>query len=380
MTHIDAVPSRAVADDTATESPELALADAQRAADAHDRCSRLARRLAARLPAWGIVVALAFAAAAVPAQVLVVLSDDSAVYHEAADELKSRLPPLREGRVRIDVASAAQAPAIDAGGHSGYELVVTVGLAAARAVVADRRAASPLPPTLCLLIQRSSFDQLWRGAGARAGRLSAIYLEQPITRQLDLISLALPNMTRIGAVFGPTSAALAEEIRDGAQRHGFVLNRIDVGDPGSLYGALQKVLSQSDLLLAVPDPVALNASTARSFLLTSYRAQVPVVGFSRAFVDAGALVAVYSTPQQVGRQAAEIAARVLSGEGGLPAPQYPRYFTVGVNFFAARSLGLRIDDEAALASALAERAHEAASSRDSLLPAPGGGTGARKRP
>jgi len=32
----------------------------------------------------------------------------------------------------------------------------------------------------------------------------------------------------------------------------------------------------------------------------------------------------------------------------LPPPQYPKYFSVGVNYQVARSLGLAIEDEAAL--------------------------------
>ena len=334
------------------------------------------RRGGASLCVCVIAIAIALLAPAAFAQVLVVLSDDSAVYHQVADELKSKLAPLRGGGMRIDVANAAQASAIDAGGRPGYELIVTVGLAAAEAVVALEATPGASPPTLCLLIQRRSFDKL-AGAAAHERRLSAVFLEQPIARQLDLIALALPTMKRIGAVFGPTSAALAQEVGERARQRGFVLNRIDIDEARELYGALQKILQQSDLVLAFPDPIALNASTARDFLVTSYRAQVPVVGFSQAFVDAGAVVAVYSTPRQQGRQGAEIAALVLSGKGGLPAPGYPRYFTVGVNFFAARSLGLRIDDEAALATALAESGNESVQSNE--WPSPGGRGGAAPR-
>jgi hypothetical protein len=39
----------------------------------------------------------------------------------------------------------------------------------------------------------------------------------------------------------------------------------------------------------------------------------------------------------------------------LPRAQYPRYFTVGVNFFAARALGLAVENETTLAAKLAAR-------------------------
>jgi putative tryptophan/tyrosine transport system substrate-binding protein len=325
-----------------------------------------------------LVAALALVASTVSAQVLVVLSDEAAVYQDVAGELKSRLAPLREGRLRIDVVTAAGASALDDGAYAAYELIVTVGLAAAQTAVAHHDARGPLPPTLCLLVSRQTFDGLVKvGATERVRRVSAVFVEQPITRQLDLISLAFPAKSRIGAVFGPTSVALAGDIQDIARDRGFALNRIDVADASGVYPALQKILQHSDLLLALPDPVALNASTAHGVLVTSYRAQVPVVGFSQAMVDAGALVAVYSTARQQGRQGAEIAGRVLTGEAELPAPQYPRYFTVGVNFIAARSLGLRMEDESALAAGLAERSRDSAGSRKPSLS--GGGAAATPR-
>jgi ABC-type uncharacterized transport system substrate-binding protein len=298
-------------------------------------------------------VVLALAAPMAAAQVLVVLSDEADVYREIANDLKRSLAPLREGRLTLDVVSAASAANVRAGHR--YELIVTVGVPAAQAVVGTT-SPGDAPPVLCLLVSRHAFEALQsRGGTADTQRISAVYVEQPIARQLDLIQLALPGTTRIGTLFGPTSAALAHDLQERARERGFTVNRIDVADAGDVYNALQKVLPGSDVLLALPDPVAVNASTAYGVLVTSYRSQVPVVGFSRALSDAGALLAVYSTAQQQGRQGAEIAARVLTGDAALPPPQYPRYFTVAVNFFAARALGLAMENESTLAEQLAAR-------------------------
>ena len=332
------------------------------------RRQRVVRRFLVRavsLCVCGIVVAIALAASDAAAQLLVVLSDDAAVYQDVAGELKSRLAKSRDGRLRIDVGMAAGLSAFDERRYGAYELIVTIGLAAAQAVISPQNASMNLPPTLCLLMPRQSYDGLARlSTNVPGRRLSAVFVEQPIARQLDLVSLAFPAKSRVGVVFGPTSVALADEVQDNARKRGLALKRIDVVDASGIYSALQTILADSDLLLALPDPVALNASTARSVLLTSYQSQIPVVGFSQAFVDAGALLAVYSTARQHARQGAEIADRALRGET-LPPPQYPRYFTVGVNFIAAQSLGLRIDDEATLATGLAERNRDSTERRNS---------------
>jgi len=113
------------------------------------------------------------------------------------------------------------------------------------------------------------------------------------------------------------------------------------------------------VLLALPVPIVISSGAVYDLLLTTYHAQKPVVGYSEGLVTAGALLSLYSTPRQQGRQGAEIAARILASESGLPAPQHPTYFTVRVNTSVARSLGLRIQDETELAAALAVRGETA---------------------
>ena len=313
--------------------------------------------------------ALWLMASCCPAQMLIVLSDESTSYQDVAQELRTNLAPVRDGRLKIDVVTAPQLTTVSERGLAAYELVVTVGLAAAQAVVAYDNGLSAVPPTLCLLIPRLSFERLARtNAPVRPRRYSAVFIDQPLSRQLDLIRIALPDKSRVGVILGPGSLTLREELRDSARERTLTLNPAEVGEASAVYGALQKVLPESDVLLALPDPVALNASTAYGVLLTSYRARIPVAGFSEGLVKAGALLAVYSSARQQGKQGAEIASRILTGEGGLPAPQYPRYFTVAVNFSVARSLGLRMDDEATLAIALSQRTQGAAQGEGANAP------------
>ena len=96
-----------------------------------------------------------------------------------------------------------------------------------------------------------------------------------------------------------------------------------------------------------------NRASARNVLLSVHRWRVPLFGISAAYVRAGALAAVYSTPRQIGRQLAEaLAAIAPDGPIELPAPRYPKYFELGVNYRVAEALGLAVADEAALQRAL----------------------------
>jgi putative tryptophan/tyrosine transport system substrate-binding protein len=97
----------------------------------------------------------------------------------------------------------------------------------------------------------------------------------------------------------------------------------------------------------VPDAAIYNRNNIANILLTSYRAQVPLFGFSPSYVKAGALAAVYSQPAQIAQQVAEIIQN-LPANGPLPAPQSPRYFSVSVNSQVKLSLELTMDSEAQL--------------------------------
>jgi ABC-type uncharacterized transport system substrate-binding protein len=300
----------------------------------------------------------------VSAQVLAVLSDESPGYQAVVEELRSGLHGLRDGELQVDTVTAAHLADIDAVKLSHYDLVVSIGLAAAQTVTL-RDAAASLPPTLCLLIPRQSFEKLPvpRGnAGER--RLTALFIDQPLSRQLDLLRLALPDSHRIGVILGPGSAALAEELRAGAKARSLDIAFATVGERAALYPALQALLPQSELLLLLPDPVAINADTVYGLLLASYRARVPVAGFSEGLLKAGSLFALFSTPRQQGVQGAEIARRLLAHEGGLPAPQYPRDFTVRVNASVARSLGLHVPAEQDLQTALGAHRSEGDATHD----------------
>jgi len=80
-----------------------------------------------------------------------------------------------------------------------------------------------------------------------------------------------------------------------------------------------------------------------------------VLAFSQSYVNAGATLGIYSTPEQLGREAAELAGAALAAPGTeLPAPHYPRYFSVQVNQHVARSLGLAIPDAQSLLLRMAE--------------------------
>lgn len=274
---------------------------------------------------------------AAPVNIAVVLSDESAPYRDTASSLRTTLGQSSiKAAVNVYSRSDGKIDFL----RETPDLIVAVGVSAAQELAMQN-----LPiPVLAILIPRLAFDKIARQRDHKL--FSAVFLDQPEARQMELIRLAVPERGRVGVVLGPDSVGSLKSLQAAASeaRLGLVVEKISAAE--ELLSALQRVLAESDVLLAVPDPLVFNKGTVQSLLLTTYRYQDPVIGFSHAYVKAGALASVYTSPEQVGRQAGDIVLRVLANRPTwLPPPEYPKYFSVSVNYQVARSLGLSIGDE-----------------------------------
>jgi ABC-type uncharacterized transport system substrate-binding protein len=287
--------------------------------------------------------------AAADGSIAVFASGQGEAYAEAIAALTAEMRKAPGTRVVVGTAGVDRVDDMLAGAGqtaagSGL-LIVTIGAAATRSVLehADLRT-----PVLATLIPRVTFEALQRTARSPHGRrAAAVFLDQPLGRQFDLLRVALPQARRVGAITGAESGIDPERLRATAEARQFMLSVESVERETELYPALERVLTGADAFLAVPDAKVVNSATAQNVLLTSFRFRVPVIGYSAAYVRAGALLAVYSSPAQIGTEAGALARAAVRG-AALPAPKHPRYFSVAVNRQVARSLGLSVDDDAVL--------------------------------
>ena len=277
----------------------------------------------------------AWAAPAV--SVWVALSDTGGAHAETTAALRADVEQALPGRIDWRVAHWSQFGRAE----PGPQWVVAVGTAAQRGMQ-GLFAGDASPPLLAILVPRLAFERIADQRRLRAGSLSAVFLDQPPPRQLELIRLALPAVRNVGVLIGAESKGHTPALERAAKERGMQLLISMVGQNG-LFPALQSLLTDAEVVLALPDPEVFNSQTAANILTAAYRRQVALVGFSPAYVKAGALLALYSTPAQVGARGGELLRLALSGKP-LPPPQWPREFTVSINQDVARSLGLVLDE------------------------------------
>lgn len=277
-------------------------------------------------PAYGGTVAL-------------VLNQNSGPYADYARTLGEQLDPGRHPLSLYATPDQFSAP------PAGTELIVAAGTEALRQALLRGGNA----PILAVLLPRQSYERILAEQGRGRSRVSAIYLDQPPARLAAFVRHLLPQQRRVGLLLSSDTRGQFAAFRQALNQQGLIADSEDSDHDQSLLTALNSLFSRNNLLLAIPDGNIYKRDNIRSILVTSYRYQKPVIAFSAAFVQAGALAGLYSTPAQIARQTAEL---IPSLGAGLPAPMPPSQFAISINQHVAESLGLNLPDEAALRRSL----------------------------
>lgn len=282
-------------------------------------------------------------AAASSEPIWLVMSSPTGIHAEAAAAFQA---DWKAGRPDREVV-VCQAQDLPNGAPPGG--IVTLGLVALRAVLEriDNQAGWAHVPVVAALIPKEGLQATLRHAPPN---LTAAYLDQPFERYVELIKLAWPSFNRLGLLVGPEQSQSSPAMFKAAQERGFKLSLGRVSRPESLFGTLRTVLSESDVLLVLPDAALADAADLQTILITAYRQRTPVVAYSPALVKAGAALGLYASPAQAGRQVATLLRATLSGSR--VSPRLAEGITVSINEQVCRSLGWSLPDGNTLAEAL----------------------------
>ena len=253
-----------------------------------------------------------------------VISDSTTPYQQFSAALNKALAANNANVAVIDLV---------AGGATKTDLVIAVGIKATERAIADFNA-----PVLSVMVPKGGYEALLERQPARKTlkTVSAIYLDQPWSRQLNFIQAALPKHDIVGMLYSPNTSIVLPRLPKG-----MAINARSVLSAESLFASLEYILDSSDVLLVIPDSEIYSSGNMRNILLTSYRKKIPLVGISQAYVNAGALCAIYSTPEQLAWQAAA-AIVSFAADRRLSEPQYPVSFSIGLNQQVANSLGIEL--------------------------------------
>ena len=276
--------------------------------------------------------------------VLFILSKDTPDYTKVVDLIQTGLPDETKGYSYTTVFKDADTE-IDRAIKKAT-IIVTLGAGAADAAV-SREAGKPV---VAALITDSAFTSLakkYQGSTSKAlaSGINAILLDQPFERSFNLALLVLPELDNIGIMLGPSSRTKALDYRDQLKNAGVTPEILSITAADNPIHKIAPVIKKNDIFIPVPDSRLINITTAKWILQLAYKYRVPVIGFSKNYVNAGALAAVYSSPENIARQTREIIRDQNLRDYRLNRVHMPKYCAVTFNKNVAWHLDIQIRDE-----------------------------------
>lgn len=176
--------------------------------------------------------------------------------------------------------------------------------------------------------------------------VTGVNANAPPDAVLAELRLYAPDVSRIGIIIsaGNTSPRVGAAIQ-AAKEAGFEVTARRVGTSRDVKRAFGNIRNSVDALWVLPDQEVIDPSSFHYLRREATRARMPLLAWSPALVQAGALMAVTADADRVAAQAATLAQRVLAGEtaGAIP-PVDPAATRVVLNRDTLESLGLDVDE------------------------------------
>lgn len=213
---------------------------------------------------------------------------------------------------------------------------------------------------VCTFLPSQTFLQLIEqyrsNLAVTPARVTAIYMDQPLQRQIQLARLIAPGAKSIGTVFGNSSAYQQQAFEALSSAAGFKPQHDIMDERQNPVQVLTPIIQRSDIFLALPDSASFNRNVTRWSLYITLRNRVPLIGYSASYAQAGAVISMYTTPQQLAQQTSQVLNQITDSEV-MPKPAYPIEFTLNINQSAARTLRIDIPELEFLTQHLTEVLH-----------------------
>lgn len=166
-------------------------------------------------------------------------------------------------------------------------------------------------------------------------------------KQLAAIRRVLPSARRIGLLFDPKkSGSFVKRAQNIAKELKIDLLTKEVSHPRFVPTALNSMKGAIDAFWMIPDTSVVTPDTAELMMLYSLENKIPVCTFSTKYLEMGALMSLDIHAGEMGRQAGDLAQKILSGKrvADIPAVEADTADLV-INESVAGKLKVRIEED-----------------------------------
>lgn len=278
-------------------------------------------------------------AAARPAQVAILLSDDTPSLAAVADQIELRLADVEHTTHNLDGHPANTARILAEVESTHPDQLIAVGLLAAQ----TGRQLRDVPMVFCSVFNYEDHELI-------SASSKGVALLPPFAMQLKAWKELSPDLGRIGVVSGPNKDALIADMRAATEEAGVeLLSRTAYSDQEALY-VFKRLTPEIQGLWLLPDNRILSPRAVREIMSYAAKHRIQIVVFGSSLLDLGALMAVESRDSDVAKQViARLAHRTkdgaLTGSDVMPLTQ----MDLQINPEVARHLGLSLPERTARA-------------------------------
>jgi putative ABC transport system substrate-binding protein len=178
-----------------------------------------------------------------------------------------------------------------------------------------------------------------------SSNITGVSLNLEPERLLSQLRQILPHARKIGLLYDPVNTGVfVGKAQNAAKLMDIELFTKEVHSSKDAIVAIDMMKGKVNLLWLLPDTTVVNPATIDLLLLTTIEDRIPVLSFSEKYVEKGALLSLEVDPVEAGRQAGDMANRVLAGEDvhGIEK-QDARGSILTINLIVAKKLGITIN-------------------------------------
>lgn len=287
--------------------------------------------------------------------ILILLSGNNDVYLDVATTItNSTIKLCRDSNLSCQDTNfeISQVNSFDKNHNHKYRLVVTLGINAAM-YASDKLSNSIV---LSALVPKNSAT--FYSSSSINPTQYYLYLDQPLHRSMLLIKLLSDRFKSVGVLINIKDEASTSLLTTSADKLNLALSIEKINSTEQIGASLNRLLFNVDIMLAIPDTYIHNKSTVSNILLSTYRNRIPLIGFLSAYVKAGALAAIYSSPEDIAHQVRDNIIDIYSDNAISNSKQMAKYFSILFNSEVARSLGFPIKSVTKLKEEIIKRSSD----------------------
>lgn len=272
-------------------------------------------------------------------EIVIVKSDDIAPYRAAVKGFKSTIN-AEVNEFVLDKRSDKRAKRkFIKKDKKNRNLIFTLGTDA----FAAARANHPDTPIVFTFILNPD-SALQKAVNNSYSKVAGITMTIPPHIQFKTLLEADSSIKRIGVVYDPSKTGkLIKKAKLAAKKLGLELIDKQIRTRGESINAIDEMQGRVDAIWMVPDTTAITRESSEYMLFFSIKYNVPLIGISEKYVKNGALFAYSFDSEDMGKQAGELARKILGGEKVRSDSFYdPRTFRLSMNLNIARKLGINV--------------------------------------